>query len=193
MSDILLDHNGVIKFVDFGAAKMIARQNKTIQQEAGPIAGGPAAKAPAKQKSMTGTPMYMSPEVIKGIGEGRSTGRLGSTDIWSLGCVVLEMATGRRPWAALDNEWAIMYNIAQGNSPQLPSRDQLSPGGIEFLTRCFEKDPRKRASAAELLQCDWIGTIKAQVVPMEESSPTDRSSSSYSSSQSSTRQNSNRI
>ena len=153
------------------------------------MAGGPAAKAPAKQKSMTGTPMYMSPEVIKGIGEGRREGRLGSTDIWSLGCVVLEMATGRRPWSTLDNEWAIMYNIAQGNAPQLPSKDQLSPSGISFLKKCFDKDPSRRATAAELLQCDWISTIKAQVVPMEETSPTDRSSASSSSYGS--RQNSN--
>ena len=155
---------------------MIARQNKTLQPDAAPITGGPTAKVPAKQKSMTGTPMYMSPEVIKGTDEGR----LGSIDIWSLGCVVLEMATGKRPWASLDNEWAIMYNIAQGNPPQLPSREQLSQGGIDFLKRCFERDPRKRASAAELLQCEWISTIKAQVVPLDENSPTDRSSSSSS-------------
>lgn len=110
---------------------------------------------------MTGTPMYMSPEVIKGSNEGR----LGSVDIWSLGCVILEMSTGRRPWASLDNEWAIMYNIAQGNPPQLPSREQLSEQGIDFLRRCFERDPKRRASAAELLQCEWISTIREQVVP----------------------------
>lgn len=112
---------------------------------------------------MTGTPMYMSPEVIKGSNEGR----LGSIDIWSLGCVILEMSTGRRPWASLDNEWAIMYNIAQGNPPQLPSREQLSEQGIEFLKRCFERDPKRRASAAELLQSEWISTIREQVVPKE--------------------------
>ncbi|KAI4255435.1 MAG: hypothetical protein LQ352_002574 [Teloschistes flavicans] len=153
--NILLDHNGVIKFVDFGAAKIIARQGKTLQpQDAG------AGRVPGKQKSMTGTPMYMSPEVIKGLNEGRH----GAIDIWSLGCVILEMSTGRRPWASLDNEWAIMYNIAQGNPPQLPSRDQLSSEGIEFLKRCFERDSKRRASAAELLQCEWIMTIRQQVV-----------------------------
>ena len=162
----------MIKYVDFGAAKVIARQNKTLQPEAQPATGGPTAKAPAKQKSMTGTPMYMSPEVIKGSDDGR----LGCMDIWSLGCVVLEMATGRRPWSSLDNEWAIMYNIAQGNPPQLPGREQLSEQGIDFLKRCFERDPRRRASAAELLQCEWISTIKAQVVPLDDS-PTSSSSS----------------
>ena len=184
--DILLDHNGVIKYVDFGAAKVIARQNKTLQppNEVPAVPGAPALpKVPAKQKSMTGTPMYMSPEVIKGSNEGR----LGAIDIWSLGCVILEMSTGRRPWASLDNEWAIMYNIAQGNPPQLPSREQLSEQGIDFLKRCFERDPKRRASAAELLQCEWIKSIRQQVVPTAEtpSSETGSSSSGHSSRQNS--------
>lgn len=108
---------------------------------------------------MTGTPMYMSPEVIRG----DNPGKAGSVDIWSLGCVILEMATGRRPWASLDNEWAIMYNIAQGNPPQLPSSDQLSPQGVDFLEKCFVRDPKQRATAAELLQHEWIMAIKSQV------------------------------
>lgn len=146
--------------MDFGAAKVIARQGKTLQPDHGPAVAGLGGRVPGKQKSMTGTPMYMSPEVIKGQNEGRP----GAIDIWSLGCVILEMCTGRRPWASLDNEWAIMYNIAQGNPPQLPSKDQLSSEGMDFLKRCFERDPKRRASAAELLQSDWIMTIRRQVV-----------------------------
>ena len=110
---------------------------------------------------MTGTPMYMSPEVIKGGNHPHA--RLGAVDIWSLGCVIQEMATGSRPWASLDNEWAIMYNIAQGNSPQMPSGDQLSDVGLDFLKRCFERDPAKRASAAELLQHEWILSIRSML------------------------------
>lgn len=161
MTDILLDHNGIIKYVDFGAAKVIARQGKTLVQ-------GITSSKP--NKSMTGTPMYMSPEVIKG----ENPGRAGAVDVWSLGCVILEMVTGRRPWANLDNEWAIMYNIAQGNPPQLPSPDQLSAPGIDFLKRCFTRDPKQRASAVELLQHEWIMTIRSQVV--EPPTPSDTSS-----------------
>ena len=140
----------MIKYVDFGAAKVIARQGKTLVH---------ATQGTKANKSMTGTPMYMSPEVIKG----ENPGRAGAVDVWSLSCVILEMATGRRPWASLDNEWAIMYNIAQGNPPQLPSPDQLSLSVIDFLKKCFIRDPKKRASAAELLQHDWIMTIRSQV------------------------------
>jgi mitogen-activated protein kinase kinase kinase len=150
--DILLDHNGVIKYVDFGAAKLIARQGRTLAAEHNATRQG-------RQGSMTGTPMYMSPEVIRG----GSTGRHGAVDVWSLGCVILEMATGRRPWASMDNEWAIMYHIAQGDPPQLPSKEQLSDTGIDFLKKCFERDPSKRASAVELLQHEWIMTLRAQL------------------------------
>jgi len=143
--NILLDHNGIIKYVDFGAAKVIARQGKTR-------GGGAATAVRTNLNSMTGTPMYMSPEVITGSDKGRH----GSIDIWSLGCVVLEMATGRRPWANLDNEWAIMWNIAGGHPPQLPAPDQLSQSGIDFLKKCFERDPGIRPSAAELLQHEWV-------------------------------------
>jgi mitogen-activated protein kinase kinase kinase len=121
---------------------------------------------------MTGTPMYMSPEVIRG----GSTGRHGAVDVWSLGCVILEMATGRRPWASMDNEWAIMYHIAQGDPPQLPTSDQLSGIGIDFLKKCFERDPAKRASAVELLQHEWIMTLRAQL-SLEPQTPSSEASS----------------
>ncbi|KAJ6181123.1 hypothetical protein N7519_011584 [Penicillium mononematosum] len=188
--NILLDHNGVIKYVDFGAAKIIARSGRTVAPMDNPQLGGfkESAKDPTNQrknqKTTTGTPMYMSPEVIRG--DANLDNREGAVDIWSLGCVILEMATGRRPWSTLDNEWAIMYNIAQGKQPTLPSRDQLSDQGIDFVRRCFECDPARRATAAELLQHEWIISIRQQVV-LESPTP----GSEYSSgSNSSSRQNS---
>lgn len=128
--------------------------------------------------------MYMSPEVIRGT----DSGRHGAVDIWSLGCVILEMATGRRPWT-LDNEWAIMYNIAQGNPPQLPTSDQLSDSGIDFLQKCFERDPARRISAVELLQHEWIMSLRAQL-SLEPQTPSSDTSSTGPNSATSSRQNS---
>ena len=103
--DILLDHMGVIKYVDFGAAKILAKNQRTIQRsrraDTGVIPGIPGALG--SNNSLTGTPMYMSPEVIRN----NKRGRHGAMDIWSLGCVVLECATGRKPWSNLDNEWYV--------------------------------------------------------------------------------------
>jgi mitogen-activated protein kinase kinase kinase len=90
----------------------------------------------------------------------------------------------------LDNEWAIMYNIAQGNPPQLPTKDQLSETGIDFLNKCFERDPSKRASAVELLQHDWIMSLRAQLSLEPQTPGSDTSSNSGPNSATSTRQNS---
>ncbi|KAF7884497.1 uncharacterized protein EAF02_004833 [Botrytis sinoallii] len=154
-NDILLDHNGVIKYVDFWRRKVIARQGKTLVTAT-------TASLANKNKSMTGTPMYMSPEVIKG----ENPGRAGSVDVWSLGCVILEMATGRRPWTSLDNEWAIMYILPKAITPQYAITRPTQPPG----------DPKKRASAPELLQHEWIVAIKNQV-SIEPQTPSDSGSS----------------
>jgi mitogen-activated protein kinase kinase kinase len=101
---------GVIKFVDFGAAKILAKNQRSMQRsrrgatEATPLTPGlPTAHGGGlgMNNSLTGTPMYMSPEIIKN----DKRGRHGAMDIWSLGCVVLEFATGKKPWSNLDNEW----------------------------------------------------------------------------------------
>ncbi|RLV91413.1 MAP kinase kinase kinase SSK2 [Spathaspora sp. JA1] len=157
--NILLDHNGVIKFVDFGAAKVIANTGRTRVVGTASIrsAENNPVNNPNNLNSMTGTPMYMSPEVITGA---TSSDRSGVVDIWSLGCCVLEMTTGRRPWSNLDNEWAIMYHIAAGHKPPLPSPDQMSEAGRKFLSRCLEHDPIKRPSAVELLADPWMVSIR---------------------------------
>lgn len=165
--NILLDHLGVIKFVDFGAAKVIANQGRTRQASAG-TASISREGGKTKVGSMIGTPMYMSPEVITGANKGRQS----SIDIWSLGCCVLEMATGRRPWANLDNEWAIMYHIAAGHLPQLPSPDQLSPAGQAFLMRTLQRDPRNRPTAVDLLDDPWIMKIQLSTLgPLDAQTP----------------------
>ncbi len=107
---------------------------------------------------LEGTPMYMSPEAIKG----GPQGRLGAIDIWALGCCVLEMITGRRPWANLDNEFAVMYHIAAGHAPAIPSEEEIGPQARHFLTQCFDTDPARRKSAVELLQDPWIREIRRE-------------------------------
>lgn len=169
--NILLDHLGVIKYVDFGAAKVLAKNSRTVQRSrrggiaaGGNMAGmtGPDGKpvGAAAVQSLQGTPMYMSPEVIKG----ESRGRRGAMDVWSLGCVVLEFATGRRPWSQLDNEWAIMFHIGMAQQhPPLPEPGQLSELGIDFIRQCLIIDPYDRPSAAEMREHPWIQELVTQL------------------------------
>ena len=99
--DILLDHLGVIKLVDFGAAKILAKNQRSLQRSRRIAEMSSMNGMGIMSNGLTGTPMYMSPEVIKN----DRRGRLGAMDVWSLGCVVLEFATGKKPWSNLDNEW----------------------------------------------------------------------------------------
>jgi len=158
--NILLNHVGVIKLVDFGAAKILAKNHKTIQRTrtTATLPGG-------LNNSLTGTPMYMSPEVIKNDRRGRH----GAMDIWSLGCVVLEFATGRKPWSNLDNEWAIMFHIGVATQhPPLPDPGQLSPLGINFIKQCLTIDPMKRPTTKELLNHPWMVNFREALQEYEE-------------------------
>ncbi|MED6124393.1 hypothetical protein PIB30_058538 [Stylosanthes scabra] len=79
-----------------------------------------------------------------------------SADIWSLGCTVIEMATGRYPWAGeVSNPAASVLKIANGDEiPQLPTH--FSKEGLDFLTKCLERDPKKRFTAEELLHHPFL-------------------------------------
>ncbi|TFK36808.1 hypothetical protein BDQ12DRAFT_608772 [Crucibulum laeve] len=169
--NILLDHLGVIKFVDFGAAKILAKNQRTMQRSrraADPSmlgAMGNMNGVAVMSNGLTGTPMYMSPEIIKNDRRGRH----GAMDIWSLGCVVLEFATGKKPWSNLDNEWAIMFHIGVATQhPPLPEPGQLSDIGINFIKQCLTIDPMKRPTATELMDHPWMLEFREALLSYEE-------------------------
>ncbi|KAI8883185.1 hypothetical protein K501DRAFT_219835 [Backusella circina FSU 941] len=139
--NILIDYQGQLKFSDFGAAKILAKGQKTMGRTTMNM----------NVNSLAGTPMYMAPEIITG----GDTGRKGSMDIWSLGCCIVQMATGRRPWSTLENEWSVMYHVVTGHPP-LPDASQITSLGIDFLKKCFIRNPMKRPTAEELLNHPWI-------------------------------------
>ncbi|GAA5917268.1 hypothetical protein JCM8208_006845 [Rhodotorula glutinis] len=174
--NILLDGNGTIKYVDFGAAKVLAKNQKTLASRSRMSTGAPAVSAdgvaaPADANSLTGTPMYLSPETVKG----ERSGKMGAMDVWAVGCVILECATGRRPWSNLDNEWAIMFHIGIAvQHPPLPEPHQLSELGIDFIRQCLHIDPEQRPTAEELMTHPWImeATEQINLAYEQESGPT---------------------
>lgn len=115
--NILLDVDGTCKISDFGISK------KTDN-----IYGND------KTNSMQGSVFWMAPEVIKAQAEGYSA----KVDIWSLGCVVLEMFAGRRPWSKEEAIGAI-YKIANGETPPIADevREAISPYALGFMLDCF--------------------------------------------------------
>ncbi|KAK2064414.1 Pkinase-domain-containing protein [Colletotrichum caudatum] len=129
--NILLDLDGTCKISDFGISK------KTDN-----IYGND------KSNSMQGSVFWMAPEVIRSEGKGYSA----KVDIWSLGCVVLEMFAGRRPWSKEEAVGAI-YKIANGETPPIPDevRETISPLAIAFMLDCFTVNPLERPTADVLL------------------------------------------
>ena len=100
---------------------------------------------------LVGTPQYMSPELILGY---CSDPR--ASDVWALGCTLLELATGSVPWSSVEVEdsVALMRHIASSGTPP-PSSKQLAPGLTDMLSRCFLPETQ-RPSAAELLHHAWL-------------------------------------
>ena len=93
----------------------------------------------------------MAPEVITR-SEREGTGR--ASDIWSLACVVIEMATGKRPWHELKNNFNIMYHVGTGGTPAIP--DTLSHEGRNFLQSCLVHNPARRPTASDLLDYPFL-------------------------------------
>jgi mitogen-activated protein kinase kinase kinase len=116
--NILLDVDGTCKISDFGISK------KTDN-----IYGND------KTNNMQGSVFWMAPEVIRSQCEGYSA----KVDIWSLGCVVLEMLTGQRPWVKEEAVGAI-YKIANGETPPIAEDIQgaLGPLAVAFMMDCFQ-------------------------------------------------------
>lgn len=71
-------------------------------------------------------------------------------DIWSFGCLVLEMFTGQQPWKGYAPQQALFTIGSSSAHPPIP--ETICEEGQRFLARCFITDANQRPTAAELLQ-----------------------------------------
>ncbi|KAK9234185.1 hypothetical protein V1525DRAFT_77679 [Lipomyces kononenkoae] len=134
--NLLLDLDGICKISDFGISK---RSQNIYTNDA--------------EMSMQGTIFWMAPEVIHNVVHNEKQGYSAKVDIWSLGCVVLEMFAGRRPWSN-DEAIGAMYKLGNAKlAPPIPEDtvDYVCEDGKEFLSSCFMVDPEKRPTAQVLL------------------------------------------
>ncbi|KAF1994000.1 Pkinase-domain-containing protein [Amniculicola lignicola CBS 123094] len=131
--NILLDLDGTCKISDFG-----------ISKKSDNIYGNDITN------SMQGSVFWMAPEVIRSQGQGYSA----KVDIWSLGCVVLEMFAGRRPWSKEEAIGAIYKLGSLNQAPPIPEDVSRVIGveGLSFMYDCFTIDPAERPTAETLLR-----------------------------------------
>ncbi|XP_068079702.1 mitogen-activated protein kinase kinase kinase 19 isoform X3 [Danio rerio] len=136
-NNIMLMPTGVVKLIDFGCARRLSCLQTSTGSKGDLL------------KSVHGTPYWMAPEVINETGHGRKS------DIWSIGCTVFEMATGKPPLAHM-NKMAALYYIGarRGLMPSLS--DDFSTDAKDFVQACLTRDQRQRPSAEELLRHPFI-------------------------------------
>ena len=141
-ANVLVDNKGNIKISDFGISKRVEASALLAPQKTGGHVHRP---------SLQGSVFWMAPEVVK------QTSYTRKADIWSLGCLIVEMFTGNHPFPNCSQLQAI-FQI--GNSSAKPSTpEKASEEGAEFLNRTFEIDHEKRPSADELLLMPFLKQI----------------------------------
>ena len=132
-ANILLTVDGVCKLADFGAATLSSTDRI--------------------HTSLIGTPNWMPPEVIK------QEGHTESADIWSLGCTVLEMLTGKVPWSSVGGMQVLFFITS--DTPIVPKVVEatadldLDSQALDFLISCLQRNPSSRPNVGSLLDHSW--------------------------------------
>lgn len=141
-ANILVDRDGICKLSDFGGSKIIVEELEF-----------------QLQNSFKGTPNWMAPEIIKNQQHTRYS------DIWSLGCTIIEMFTGEPPWSEFNNHMAALYHILNTNTPpKIP--ENASEELKDFLLKCLKMNPKERPNVTSLLKHPFItnDNLKTQIL-----------------------------
>jgi TolB-like protein/Flp pilus assembly protein TadD len=146
-ANIVIGDDGRLRILDFGIAKL--REEEVAGGRAAGEAAAETAKLPITGEGrILGTIPYMSPEQLQGLPvDARS-------DIFSVGIILYEMATGKRPFEG-ETSVDLMSSILKDTpSPLSETREDLPRHLGRIVRRCLEKDPKRRYQTARDLHTE---------------------------------------
>ncbi|CAK9326942.1 unnamed protein product [Citrullus colocynthis] len=143
--NILIGLNpGVVKLADFGSAIELSGAGDRCRGSVAP----------------RGSPLWMAPEVVRGEFQGPES------DVWSVGCTVIEMVTGKPAWEDFGADTLSRIGFSD-DLPEFPTR--LSDVGRDFLRKCLRRNPSERWSCDRLLQHPFLAAAASPEIAVENS------------------------
>lgn len=136
--NILITKDGNVKLADFGVSTKLNNLKSSEEENTVPA----------------GTPYYMAPEVIE------FYGARPESDVWSLGCTVIELLQGEPPYYSFD-PFSAMYKMVEDEHPPLPLG--ITEELRDFMMCCFRKDVNMRTPAKLLVNHNWLKNLQSRL------------------------------
>jgi serine/threonine protein kinase len=138
-ANVLITDDGRVKLMDFGMARLASHDSGA--------------------SPLLGTPAYWCPEQILGKPQDARS------DLFSLGVVLYEIVTGKRPFDAESLQAICGRVLSSTPLPASHANPSLPPGFDPLVARCLAKDPAARYPSAEALAEDLYPLARAKVIP----------------------------
>ncbi|ORX41100.1 kinase-like domain-containing protein [Kockovaella imperatae] len=144
-TNVLMNRKGEVKLCDFGVSGQLEK---------------------SLAKTNIGCQSYMAPERIKGESQNQLSTYTVSSDVWSAGLSIVELARGCYPYPpeTFANVFAQLTAIVHGAAPRLPKG--YSEDAHDFVAKCLTKDPNGRPTYAQLLEHPFLLADKDSDVDM---------------------------
>ncbi|KAJ2162751.1 Protein kinase of the Mitotic Exit Network [Coemansia sp. RSA 552] len=140
-------HKGDVVHCDLKACNILTTKNGNTKLTDFGVSLNLKLRRPDDESVVAGTPYWMAPEIIQ------LDGACTASDIWSLGCTIIELLTGKPPYSDL-MQMPALYRIVEDDHPPIP--EGISEELKDFLLLCFRKDPSDRPTAQGLMDHPWM-------------------------------------